>query len=155
ASVQGASLVPYFTGREAQTAVSYAETLYPKINMGWAELRAIRTNHWKYVRAPKPELYDLSQDPSEKANLIQSHSVEVQKFEAQLRAVIGGDGTEKVETSLIDAHTMDQLKSLGYVSGFSASTYSLTGQGADPKDRVGILKLLAFAEDPDAHTPDS
>ena len=99
ASIQGASLTPSFSGKEAATAVSYAETLYPKINMGWAELRAIRTNHWKYVRAPKPELYDLSNDPTETTNLIQYHAPERQKFEAQLQAVAGIGGPEKVETS--------------------------------------------------------
>jgi choline-sulfatase len=155
AAVQGVSLTPAFAGHDPQSAVSYAETLYPKINMGWAELRGIRTNRWKYVRAPKPELYDLSQDPGETSNLIQTHAVEVQKFEAQLKAVIGGDGTEKVETSAVDTRTLDQLKSLGYVSGFAARTYDLTGYGPDPKDRVGILKLLAMAEDPNAHTPDA
>jgi choline-sulfatase len=153
-SVQGVSLVPSLIGQEVQTAVSYAETLYPRINMGWAELRGIRTNRWKYVRAPKPELYDLSQDPGETTNLIRTHAYEVQKFEAQLKAVAGGNGTEKVGTSLVDARTLDQLKSLGYLSGFAARTYDLTGQGPDPKDRVGILKLLALAEDPNAHTPD-
>jgi arylsulfatase A-like enzyme/Flp pilus assembly protein TadD len=155
ASVQGASLTPSFAGHETQTAVSYAETLYPKINMGWAELRAIRTNHWKYVRAPKPELYDLSQDSGETVNLIGAHASEVQKLEAQLRAVIGSDAKEQVETSMVDSHTLEQLKSLGYVSGFAARSYTLTGQGTDPKDQVGILKLLALAEDPAAHTPDS
>jgi len=155
ASVQGVSLAPSFRGREADSAVSYAETLYPKINMGWAELRGIRTARWKYVRAPKPELYDLSQDPGESRNLIQSHAAEVQKFEAQLKAVIGGDGKEKIESSTVDPHTLDQLKSLGYVSGFAAHTYDLNGQGPDPKDRVNILKLLSVAEDPDSHTPDA
>jgi arylsulfatase A-like enzyme/Flp pilus assembly protein TadD len=146
ASVQGASLAPYFQGKDASTAVSYAETLYPKINMGWAELRAIRTNHWKYIRAPKPELYDLSQDAAETANVIQSHAAEVQRFEAQLRAVIGTSGTEKVESAMVDRRTLDQLQSLGYTSGFSARSYDLTGQGADPKDRVGVLKLMQEAE---------
>ena len=155
ASVQGASLLPSFTGSDTPAAVSYAETLYPKINMGWAELRAIRTNHWKYVRAPKPELYDLSLDPAETTNVIQAHAAERDRFEAQLKAVVGGDGTEKVGTSSIDPRTLDQLRSLGYVSGSSVRTYSLTGQGADPKDRVGILKLVALAEDPAAHTPES
>jgi arylsulfatase A-like enzyme/Flp pilus assembly protein TadD len=154
ATVQGASLAPSFAGKEAQTAISYGETLYPKINMGWAELRAIRTNRWKYIRAPTPELYDLSQDPAEKTNIIQSHAPEVQKFEAQLKQVMG-DGAEKVETTPVDQRTMDQLKSLGYLGGFAARAYDLNGQGIDPKDRVGILKLLAVAEDPDAHTPDS
>jgi choline-sulfatase len=146
ASVQGASLMPYFQGKDAGTAVSYAETLYPKINMGWAELRAIRTNHWKYIRAPKPELYDLSLDAAESSNVIQSHAAEVQRFEAQLRAVIGTGGAEKVETAMIDRRTLDQLQSLGYTSGFTARAYDLTGQGADPKDRVGILKLMQAAE---------
>jgi len=155
AEVQGASLTPYFVGKEAPTAVSYAETLYPKINMGWAELRAIRTNHWKYIRAPKPELYDLSQDPAETTNVITSHAAEVQRFEAQLKAVIGTDGREKVETAMIDQRTMDQLKSLGYASGFAARTYNLTGEGPDPKDRVGILKLLEAADRSGEHVADA
>ncbi|HLN04341.1 MAG TPA: sulfatase-like hydrolase/transferase [Bryobacteraceae bacterium] len=148
ATVQGTSLTPYFHGKDAPTAVSYAETLYPKINMGWAELRGIRTNHWKYIRAPKPELYDLSQDAGETSNVIESHAAEVQRFESQLRAVIGTGGTEKVESALVDRKTLDQLQSLGYTSGFSAKSYDLTGQGADPKDRVGILKLMQEAEHP-------
>jgi choline-sulfatase len=155
AAVEGASLVPSFAARDVPTTVSYAETLYPKINMGWAELRAIRTNHWKYIRAPKPELYDLSQDPAERANVIRNHAAEVQKFEAQLKAAIGTDGAEKVQTEMVDQHTMDQLKSLGYLSGMASRAYDLTGQGIDPKDRVGILKLLAVAEDPDSHTPEA
>ena len=53
--VQGASLLPTLARKDVPTAISYGETLYPKINMGWAELRAIRTNRWKYIRAPKPE----------------------------------------------------------------------------------------------------
>src|SRR5690349_11321347 len=146
ATAEGASLTPFFIGKDAPTAISYAETLYPKINMGWAELRAIRTNRWKYIRAPKPELYDLSQDAAEHNNVIQSHAAEVLRFEAQLKKVIGIDGPEKVETAAIDERTLNQLKSLGYTSGFSARSYDLTGQGADPKDRVRILKLMEAAE---------
>lgn len=146
APVQGVSLRPYFAGKDAETAVSYAETLYPKINMGWAELRAIRTNRWKYVRAPKPELYDLSVDPAEANNVIESHAPEVQRFEAQLKSVIGSDGSEKVDTSAVDERTLSQLKSLGYVSGFTARSYDLKGQGTDPKDRTGVLKLLQSVE---------
>ena len=145
ASVQGVSLTPFFASKDAATAVSYAETLYPKINMGWVELRAIRTNHWKYIRAPRSELYDLSTDAGEIHNVIRDHSAEVQKFEAQLKAMIGTDGAEKVETANVDQRTLDQLKSLGYLSG-SGRAYNLTGQGIDPKDRVEVLKLLELAQ---------
>src|SRR3989449_3010226 len=108
AACQGSSLAPAFSGKDVSTEFSYAETLFPKMNMGWAELRSIRTNRWKYIRAPKPELYDLVQDPNETTNVIRSHAPEVQKFEAQLKGILGTDGTEKVETTMVDQRTMDQ-----------------------------------------------
>jgi choline-sulfatase len=150
-NVQGLSLVPAFSGQTVSTEISYEETLYPKLALGWAELRGIRTNHWKYIRAPKPELYDLGQDPGETSNVIQQHPSEVEKFEAQLKNVIGNGGSEKVDTTMVDERQMAQLKSLGYLSGFSPQHYDLNGQGADPKDRVGILKLLYEAENPAAN----
>ena len=146
--LEGASLVPFFRGDSALTAVSYAETLYPKINLGWAELRAIRTNQWKYIRAPRPELYNLSLDPGETSNVLAEHPSEVRKLEAKLAAVTGSAGSEKVETTQMDEHTLAQLRSLGYTSGFTSRSYDLNGQGADPKDRVGILKMMNDAERP-------
>jgi choline-sulfatase len=152
ASVQGVSLTPFFAGKNAATDVSYAETLYPKINMGWAELRAIRTNRWKYILAPKPELYDLLKDPAETNNVIQSHAAEAQKLQAEL-AAIAGKGTEKVETSTVDQRTLEQLRSLGYVSGVSQPAFDLKGKGVDPKDRLGVLKAIEEADGPKSHLP--
>ena len=155
AGVEGVSLVPFFSGKDAATAVSYGETLFPKINMGWAELRAIRTNQWKYIRAPKPELYDLSRDPKETDNVLAEHASEVRKLEAQLAAVSRSTGPEKIETAQMDERTLAQLKSLGYTAGFTSRSYSLDGQGADPKDRVAILKLMNEAEQPQSGLPDA
>ena len=150
AGIDGASLVPLFSGKDAGTAISYAETLFPKISLGWAELRAIRTNQWKYIRAPRPELYDLSRDPRETNNVLAEHSYEVRKLEAQLAAASRSAGSEKVETTPMDERTLAQLKSLGYTSGFTSQSYNLNGQGADPKDRVAILKLMDAAEQPES-----
>ena len=58
--VKGSAWCPRSPGKPVATDISYAETLYPKMNMNWSELRAIRTNRWKYIRAPRPELYDLT-----------------------------------------------------------------------------------------------
>jgi choline-sulfatase len=154
ANVQGLSLVPAFSGKTVSTEISYEETLYPKLALGWAELRGIRTNRWKYIRAPKPELYDLAQDPAESTNVIRQYPAEVDKFEAQLKSVIGGAGSEKVETNMVDERQIAQLRSLGYLSGFSPQHYDLNGSGADPKDRVGILKLLDQAENPASNLPE-
>lgn len=145
ANVQGVNLAPFFSGSTAGTDISYEETLYPKLSMNWAELRAIRTNRWKYVRAPKPELYDLAADPQETHNLVRDHPEQVQKFEAQLNHI--APASEKVETNLVDQRLTEQLRSLGYLSGFTPRTYQLNGQGVDPKDRVAVLKLLYLAEE--------
>ena len=157
--IQGTSLTPTFSNGKASTDISYAETLFPKLNMGWSELRGIRTNNWKYIRAPRPELYDLTQDPHETANIIQQHPEQVQKFEAQLKSIValGGSAgpTEKVETSQVDERTMEQLKSLGYLSGSVARKYELTGKGIDPKDRTDVLKAMDIAGDPENHVPEA
>jgi arylsulfatase A-like enzyme/Flp pilus assembly protein TadD len=155
-NVQGVSLVPAFSGSTVRTEISYEETLFPKLSMGWSELRGIRTSHWKYIRAPKPELYDLVHDPHETTNVIEQQRAEARKLDAQLQRIVspdGGDAPEKVKTSLVDPRTVDQLKSLGYLSGASPQSYELTGTGIDPKDRVEVLKLIYMAEDPQAHVP--
>jgi choline-sulfatase len=153
ASTQGVSLMPAFTGKSVQTAYSYEETLYPKMNMGWSELRGIRTAHWKYVRAPRPELYDLARDPGEKTNVLDSHPKEFRELEAQLKALspAGADGVEKVASNQVDSQTMAQLKSLGYLSGMAASEVELNGKGADPKDHTATLGAFQTVLGPGAH----
>jgi arylsulfatase A-like enzyme/Flp pilus assembly protein TadD len=154
-NVQGLSLVPAFSGGSVPTEISYEETLYPKMAMGWAELRGIRTNHWKYIRAPKPELYDVAQDPTEKMNVLAQHPEEIARLEAQLKHIVGTSGREKVKTKMVDDQLMEQLRSLGYLAGSSPLEYDLTGQGTDPKDRISILKLLELAESSQPRLPEA
>lgn len=153
--IQGVSLAPAFQAGSPESDVSYAETLYPKMNMNWSELRAIRTSRWKYIRAPKPELYDLAADPHELNNVIQQHGPEVGKFEAHLKQLISpdGSGTEKVDTAMVNERVMDQLKSLGYLSGAGGRSFELDGTGKDPKDAVEILKLIDEAESSETNLP--
>ncbi len=148
AGVLGASLAPAFAGKAVPTSDSYAETLFPKINMGWAELRGIRTNRWKYIHAPKPELYDLVQDPAETASVIASHPAEARELRTKLEAVIrsaSSQGPEKVQTTAADRRTVQPLKSLGYLSGSASREFELTGKGIDPKDHLEVLRRLHFA----------
>jgi arylsulfatase A-like enzyme/Flp pilus assembly protein TadD len=147
--MQGSSLAPALGGKEVSSDFSYSETLFSKMNMGWSELRAIRTNRWKYIRAPKPELYDLVADPGESSNVIENHPAEVQDLDAKLKTIIGS-GREKVSSALVDRGTSEQLKSLGYLGGVSRRDYELTGKGIDPKDRVEVLKLLHLVMFPES-----
>jgi choline-sulfatase len=150
AVIQGVSVVPAFSGKPISTEYSYEETLYPKINMGWSELRGIHTDHWMYIRAPKPELYDLDHDPGELKNVIGSQPKEFRELEAKLKQLsrLGTDDTETVVTSQMDQHTLDQLRSLGYVGGASDASVQLNGKGADPKDMLPVLRAVDILTGP-------
>lgn len=147
AAVQGNSLVPTFTGKPAATEYSYEETMYPKFIMNWSPLRGIHTTDWMYVRAPKPELYDLKNDPAEMHNVIDAHPKEYRELDGQLKLLIGNNGTEKVVSQQMDEQTMAKLRTLGYLGGSSQQSATMDSTGADPKDQVEILKLLHQAKD--------
>ncbi|HTU51807.1 MAG TPA: sulfatase-like hydrolase/transferase [Acidobacteriaceae bacterium] len=146
-AVQGTSLVPAFVGKPVATEYSYEETMYPKFIMNWAPLRGIHTAEWMYVRAPKPELYDLKTDPAELHNVIDAHPKKYRELDEQLKLLIGNNGTETVVSQQMDEQTMQKLRSLGYLGGSSQQSASLDSAGADPKDQVEILKLLHQAKD--------
>jgi choline-sulfatase len=148
--VQGTSMVPAFSGKQVPSTYSYEETLFPKFMMNWAALRGIHTTDWMYVHAPKPELYDLRNDPGELHNVIDAHPKEYRELEKQLNLLsqTGGNKTEKVVSDQMDQQTTERLRSLGYAGGTSRQEIELDTMGADPKDRLDILKLMHMANDP-------
>ena len=144
---QGVSLWPLveqgkpFTGKGSNYA--YIETLYPKTSMNWCELRGMRTDRWKFVLAPRPELYDLEHDPGERENVIKRYPAEADHLQQKIWEVIGPPQNDlKLDYMPVDAHTRQELASLGYVGGGSGRQLRLNGAGPDPKDRLGVLREL-------------
>jgi arylsulfatase A-like enzyme len=43
----------------------YAETLYPRLALGWSELRSLVDGRWHFIRGVRDVLYDLERDPGE------------------------------------------------------------------------------------------
>jgi choline-sulfatase len=136
---------------------SYVETLYPKTYMNWSELRGMRTDRWKFILAPRPELYDLERDPGEKENVIARHPAEADQLQKKIWEVIGpAAGNQKVAYVPMDRATRQELESLGYVSAGTPREIVLNMSGPDPKDRVATLaamrqyghfmKMRAYAE---------
>lgn len=119
----------------------YAETLYPRLHLGWSELASLTDGRWHYIEAPRPELYDMDADPKERADLAPRAP---ESFRALRVAMTGYDRAFK-PASAQDAERRARLASLGYLSGAPAASGSL----ADPKDRIGelgsILRALALA----------
>jgi choline-sulfatase len=112
---------------------SYAESFYGALHFGWARLRALRAEGWKYVEAPRPELYHLSEDPGETRNVLESRGPVASGMRQSLGRYGGGAG-EAAAAASIDQGALERLAALGYVGGVAGTPIKVTGK--DPKDGV-------------------
>ena len=109
----------------------YGESMYARDHLGCSPLRSVRLGRYKYIEAPKPELYDLVHDPSETENLYDRHRARALDLKARLLSLYRGQRRPPQKPA--SPEVMTRLNSLGYLSGGP----SRTGSGADPKDRLG------------------
>ena len=145
----GESLVPVIRGNARRDPPpAYLETWYPQLHFGWSRLRALRVGEWKYVDAPKPELYDLRSDRAEQRNVVAERSNVAARMASELDAIEKSFGAAATAAPpQPDAETVARLRSLGYVG--LASPGARTARGPDPKDRIATMNrfkaLLAQA----------
>lgn len=134
--IDGVSLRPLLEGgTRPEVPPSYAESHYPKLHYGWSELRAIRADGWKAIDAPKPELYNLRDDPREQNNVYATQQALADRMIADAsRRGRELAGRTPAPAAQPDPETLERLRSLGYV-GASASTPGRM-RGPDPKDRI-------------------
>ena len=64
---RASSLMPLATRRAAGSAGASARRWYPRYHYGWSELTAVRDGRYKFIAAPRRELYDIEADPGETA----------------------------------------------------------------------------------------
>ena len=93
----------------------YAEALYPRYHFGWSELYALTTDRYRYIQAPREELYDLIADPDERDNLASARARTVRDLRAALDEV-RGEGPLRTPATVSD-DTLRRLRSLGYLGG--------------------------------------
>lgn len=85
--LDGESLKPLLNGTdEEKDRTAIGETDYP-LRFGWAPLRSVRAEGFKFIEAPRPELYDLKADPKEVTNHYQPSDKTVEKFRGMLAAI--------------------------------------------------------------------
>jgi arylsulfatase A-like enzyme/Flp pilus assembly protein TadD len=139
--VSGVSLAAALRGEPYRNEpVAYAESLVPLMHFGWSDLRSIRRGKWKYIQAPKPELYDLDADPMEIRNLADSQPDLVRGMRGALGEELDRErDVGRAEPSSVPQELLDKLGALGYV-GSGAPVESST-PGADPKDKVDEFRM--------------
>lgn len=140
---QGTSLVPYIEGREKNDRETYIETFYPKENYGWSELIGFIRDDWKYIRAPKPELYNLKTDPNENTNVYSATPKIASDLNRGLETLIKKSaGIAGTTNRALTVEEEERLRSLGYTSFSGGGTKS---GSPDPKDHLDILRLTQQA----------
>lgn len=147
-SVDGQSLVALFRSTDRVDLESYIETLVPRFNNGWAELRGVRTTSFKYIRAPRSELYDLDADPRETQNLFESQAGAVDRLSHHLDDFVKTDialtGGGKGAALQLTAADRERLAALGY----NVDNLGATPQGdlPDPKDKIALWEEFQAAQ---------
>ncbi|MGQ9619107.1 MAG: tetratricopeptide repeat protein, partial [Candidatus Aminicenantia bacterium] len=143
--LQGESLLPYISGRKKKDIPFYMETVYPKESFNWSELKGVVDGEWKYIFAPKEELYNVRKDPEEAKNLIETEKERAKQLK-DLMEIMEKKFTSKISGKrVLSREDEERLKSLGYIGGdFSSETRKSL---PDPKDKLGSLKILLDAKE--------
>jgi arylsulfatase A-like enzyme/predicted Zn-dependent protease len=145
-AVQGTSLVPLSRG-EPLDLLALSETWYPRYHYGWSELTAVRDGRFKFIAAPRRELYDIEADPGELKDLAAANPRMADALERGLREMASRTAAQAVtqQPRAVDPAVEQQLRALGYVaSGVTRASMADKPRG-DPKDKIGLYNLLKHA----------
>jgi arylsulfatase A-like enzyme/Tfp pilus assembly protein PilF len=139
-AIEGRSLRPAIEGREMSDAPAYAESLYSQREFGWAPLFAWRTATHKMIEAPRPELYDIAQDPGETVNRAAKESARLAEMRQKLDAARSQEAP--AAAAEVDPEAAERLGALGYVAGGGGAPSPAGAALRDPKDGQRLVPRL-------------
>jgi tetratricopeptide (TPR) repeat protein len=146
--MQGAGLLSLILGKTASstTGIAYAESFYPT-QYGSSGLRTLRTGRYKYVDAPKPELYNLVADSQELHNLYSTQKSTALELKGQFDSLVARITPKgPPRQAVASPGDVEELASLGYVGTSSAAVPGAPGQSLpDPKDELRSYKILTLS----------
>jgi arylsulfatase A-like enzyme len=143
----GRSLVAAARGRTLEPRSAHVETLATQLDWGWSPLLGVRTDGFKYIRAPRPELYDLAADPGETRNLVADEPERSAALDAELDARLASARPVAPNLDLGD-EGRERLEALGYVVPADPAAHPDLGVvgGRDPKDEMATVALVYEAD---------
>ena len=129
----------------------YTESFYPLLHYGWAPLRALRSEKYKYIEAPNPELFDLQTDPGESDNRVADQERVGRGMANSLVELADRleQGASESAVPDLDEQTLAQLRALGYVAGpgeESAVSYDPSATRTDPKEKFPLHRTIMLAQ---------
>jgi tetratricopeptide (TPR) repeat protein len=146
--LQGRSLAPLTRGIDhGPRRDYYAESLSPRISHGFGELRVFFRGPYKLIYGPRPELFNLEDDPRELKDL--SGAMPLGPLEEGLQTFLSEHASPGAADAVheVGRETMQQLAALGYLSGYGEAPdvvgETLRSDGEAPQDRVTGINLVS------------
>lgn len=157
--LEGSSIVPLMTGARKELGLAaYSEAIYPRFHFGWSDLRALTAGRYKYVAAPRPELYDLQQDPTESRNIYAERRALGDRLNQELIALerrMSASAAAPKRPVEVDPDARERLAALGYVGTFVTAASPDRAGLADPKDKIQLFNLMTQARETARHDKES
>lgn len=148
AQMQGQSLIRIAQATSQADQPAYSRSEFSKRAFGCSTLESWRVGKFLYIRAPRPELYDLVSDPGAMHNLAQSAKATLETIASQMQTFdnhLGNDASKSAGSSLTPAE-IQKLASLGYVGlQKTGSGVNTAAEGSDPKDSIGAINRTTAA----------
>lgn len=141
--LQGRDLSALWNSGTLEPRGIYSEAMMPRYHFGWSELTALTDERFKFIRAPKSELYDLELDRAETKNLLADRAQVATAMRGGLESLIAGRGVDRQGS--VSNEDRQRLAALGYIgsANVAAETSGLTLP--DPKDRADIHRAFVLA----------
>ncbi len=143
--LEGISLQPLIQGKRRKPVPIYIESLDPYLNRGCAPIHGLIIEGKKFIDLPRPELYDLNKDFSEKNNLVSE--INPAAYQQKLREIMARmpGAAEVPKTPPVDQATLRRLQSLGYIVSTQPQTKKTFSPEDDPKNFLPIQQNLERA----------
>ena len=127
-NLRGRSLTPLLD-RDGIIAnqLIYSESLYGFYHFGWAELTSLTDGRYRYIRAPKEELYDLDTDPKEQRNLVDTDAKTLEAFRRGMKTFAPPAMPKRIE--MPNDEDRERYEIFGYVG-----TRLEAGRAGEPGD---------------------
>jgi arylsulfatase A-like enzyme/Tfp pilus assembly protein PilF len=147
AGLRGRSLRALLEGHQATPAPQpfYAESFCARYRLGWSGLRALTDGTYRFVKAPREELYDLAQDPAELTNVLDERAATAQTMRTALDQILGGAADEVPGKTPFEER--EHLASLGYMTEPRLEAILIRGPFTDPKDQAAVYEKCRQALD--------
>jgi arylsulfatase A-like enzyme/tetratricopeptide (TPR) repeat protein len=117
----------------------YAETYYPRIHLGWSELRSLVGERYQLIDGPRPELYDIGKDPRQRRDLASTAGPTARSMKAEIARYPSAFSAPEP----VDSGVRERLRALGYLGGAAAGP--VAGPLANPRDVIHEIEEVEAA----------